>query len=173
MVLKNCQLSVLFVCMGNICRSPTAEGIFRHFAIQHLSVLDLEIDSAGTTGYHQGEKADPRAISAAKKRGYNLDSIVSRQVVDEDFEKFDLILAMDKDNFSHLMKHAEQSNNQHNRHKIKLFLQDFAPLSEYIEVPDPYYGADRGFDLVIDLIEQASQGLIKHIQAEYLSKQNT
>ena len=154
--------SILFVCMGNICRSPTAEGVFKAIAEQQLTHLDLYIDSAGTIGYHAGEHADSRAIQAAKNRGYDLSKIISRQVRNEDFEEFDLVVAMDKDNYNNLKAQATQAGQSHHFDKIKLFL-DYSEQSAYNEVPDPYYGGAKGFDLVIDLIEDASNGLVKEI----------
>ncbi|TQV86018.1 low molecular weight phosphotyrosine protein phosphatase [Aliikangiella coralliicola] len=148
--------------MGNICRSPTAEGVFRRIADTELNEVGLSIDSAGTIGYHCGEHADHRSIKAAKNRGYDLSKIISRQVRDSDFSEFDLILAMDKENFRNLIKQAEKSGNGSYADKIKLFL-DFSKQSDYEEVPDPYYGGEKGFDLVIDLIEDASRGLINFI----------
>lgn len=158
--------SILFVCLGNICRSPTAEGVFRKLAVEKLNHLKLEIDSAGTAAHHVGENADPRTIRAASDRGYDLSNIISRQVVDEDFTKYDLILAMDKSNFNHLIHQAKSSNNDKHANKVKLFLKEFANNSTYSEVPDPYYGGDKGFNLVIDLIEDASLGLIESLNKE-------
>lgn len=148
--------------MGNICRSPTAEGVFKSIANQRLAHVDLYIDSAGTIGYHAGEHADSRAIRAAKNRGYDLSKIISRQVRNEDFEEFDLVIAMDRDNYSNLRAQAAQAGKDHHLDKIKLFL-DYSEQSEYEEVPDPYYGGAKGFDLVIDLIEDASNGLVERI----------
>ncbi len=152
--------SILFVCMGNICRSPTAEGVFRKIAEAELSHINLRIDSAGTIGYHAGEHADSRAISAAKRRGYDLSSIISRQVRDDDFESFDLILAMDDDNYFNLVRHAEQAGMEKHKRKIQRFL-DYSRQDKFREVPDPYYGGAKGFDLVIDLIEDATFGLVE------------
>ena len=148
--------------MGNICRSPTAEGVFRKLVTDHSSDHKLFIDSAGTIGYHAGEHADSRAIDAARNRGYDLSKIISRQVRDSDFEEFDFIVAMDKENFTNLAKQAKLSNNESHTHKIKLFL-DYSKQEHYQEVPDPYYGGLKGFDLVIDLIEDASLGLINEL----------
>ena len=119
------QICVLFVCMGNICRSPTAEGVFRHHAEQAGVSERLRIDSAGTHAYHVGEPADQRARAAAERRGISLEGIYARRVAAADFEQFDYIIAMDEDNLAHL--HAEAP--EEHRHKIRLFL-DFAPVEE-------------------------------------------
>lgn len=157
------QFSVLFVCLGNICRSPTAEGVFKSLAKNALSGYQLRIDSAGTSAYHVGEHSDQRAIKYAARRNYDLSKILSRQVTEEDFANFDLIIAMDKDNHSNLIQLAQSSGYIEDINKIKLFL-DFSNQIKYVNVPDPYYGGDQGFDLVIDLIEDASKGLIEYIR---------
>ena len=149
---------VLFVCLGNICRSPTAEAVFRSKATAAGIIEQLLIDSCGTGGYHSGESPDPRAQQAGKLQGYDLSSIKARKVVMSDFEKFDVILAMDKQNYSNLIAMSDRQYH----HKIKLFL-DYAEGCAEKEVPDPYYGGDDGFGHVIDLIEQASKGLIADI----------
>ncbi|SEL06540.1 protein tyrosine phosphatase [Colwellia chukchiensis] len=146
--------SILFVCMGNICRSPTAEAVFRTQA----KALPLTIDSAGTLGSHAREKPDHRAQKAGLARGYNFDKIKARKVTVQDFEKFDLILAMDQQNIKDLLKVAPQEF----QYKIQLFL-DYADNFQESEVPDPYYGGAKGFQLVLDLIEDASAGLIKRL----------
>ncbi|MCF6193577.1 MAG: low molecular weight phosphotyrosine protein phosphatase [Kangiellaceae bacterium] len=151
---------ILFVCMGNICRSPTAEGIFRRLAGQHRELNCLEIDSCGTIGYHVGENADPRSVAAAKKRGYDLSLITSRKIKDEDLEYYDYILAMDSENLSNTLE--LKRNRDISSTKICLFL-DYAFNSKTSEVPDPYYGGPSGFDDVIDLIEDASKGLIEEL----------
>ncbi len=149
------QTRVLFVCMGNICRSPTAEGVFRHHAERAGVAASLHIDSAGTHAYHVGEPADRRARAAAERRGMSLDGIRARRVRNEDFEHFDFIIAMDNDNLAHLQ--AESPEEFH--HKLRLFL-DFAEGHE-TEVPDPYYGGAAGFERVLDLVEDASRGLLE------------
>ena len=146
--------SVLFVCMGNICRSPSAEAVFR----QKAQALALTIDSAGTLGSHAREKPDHRAQKAGNARGYSFDKIKARKVTQQDFEKFDLILAMDHQNVKDLMKVAPQEF----QHKVQLFL-DYADNFEDQEVPDPYYGGAKGFQFVLDLVEDASDGLIKQL----------
>lgn len=148
--------SVLFVCMGNICRSPSAEAVFRHKASS--KGLKLKIDSAGTVGAHAREKPDHRAQKVGLERGYSFDGIKARKVTTDDFNNFDLILAMDNDNLDELQKIAPK----HLHHKAKLFL-DFANNHEEAEVPDPYYGGANGFRFVLDLVEDASDGLIEKI----------
>lgn len=154
---------ILFVCMGNICRSPTAEGIFRKLVNEHSSLVNIEIDSCGTIGYHVGEPPDHRSVSFAKRRGYDLSPIRSRKISIEDFEYFDLILAMDIENLNNLKVIAD--NNERHLKKIGLFL-DFDVTNSVRIVPDPYYGGSSGFDDVIDLIEAASKGLIVHLLAQ-------
>ncbi|WP_202940849.1 low molecular weight protein-tyrosine-phosphatase [Alteromonas macleodii] len=148
--------SVLFVCLGNICRSPTAEAVFKHKAAQ--AGLNIEIDSAGTHGYHIGNPPDKRSQAAGVERGYSFKGLKCRRVDESDFERFDFILAMDNSNLANL--HGMSPSQYHD--KIKLFL-DFANAEDK-EVPDPYYGGKRGFELVLDLIEEASDGLITHIK---------
>ena len=146
--------SILFVCMGNICRSPSAEAVFR----QKAKALSLTIDSAGTIGSHAREKPDHRAQKAGVARGYSFDKIKARKVTEKDFSSFDLILAMDEQNVKDLMKVAPSAY----QHKVQLFL-DYADNFEDHEVPDPYYGGARGFQYVLDLVEDASDGLIKRL----------
>ncbi|MEM9401718.1 MAG: low molecular weight protein-tyrosine-phosphatase [Pseudomonadota bacterium] len=152
------RVSVLFVCMGNICRSPTAEGVFRHHATDAGVVDRLVIDSAGTHAYHVGEPPDRRSQAAAERRGISLAGIAARKVADDDFEHFDLILAMDEDNYRLLIQQSEPVH--HN--KIRLFL-DYGGTPER-EVPDPYYGGASGFERVLDLVEDASKGLLNAIR---------
>ena len=145
--------SILFICMGNICRSPSAEAVFNHKAM--AQGLSLKIDSAGTVGAHAREKPDHRAQKVADERGYSFEGLKARKVKVEDFENFDLILAMDNDNIENLKKVAPA----HLQHKISLFLE-FAKNHEETEVPDPYYGGVNGFRFVLDLVEDASDGLL-------------
>ncbi len=146
---------ILFVCMGNICRSPTAEGVFRHHA-ELAGVADrIEADSAGTHAYHVGEQADRRAREAAARRGMSLDGIRARRVHERDFVEFDYIIAMDEDNLSHL---RDESPPEHH-HKLRLLL-DYSDGDE-TEVPDPYYGGAAGFERVLDLVEAGSRGLLE------------
>ncbi len=148
--------SILFVCMGNICRSPTAEAVFKHK--MNTSGLALSVDSAGTLGAHAKQKPDHRAQKAGIARGYSFEGIKARKVTKTDFTKFDLILAMDNDNVSELKKVAPADL----QHKIHLML-DFASEHEESQVPDPYYGGARGFDYVLDLVEAASDGILAKI----------
>ena len=149
------RVRVLFVCMGNICRSPTAEGVFRHHASVAGLIDRLEIDSAGTHAYHVGDPPDHRATAAAARRGISLEGIRARRVTIDDFERFDVILAMDADNLERLR--AEAADEHHG--KIRLFLE-YTDRRE-IEVPDPYYGGAAGFERVLDLVEEASRGLLE------------
>lgn len=152
-------MKVLFVCLGNICRSPTAEAVFRACTAREAPDLAVEIDSAGTAGYHIGDPPDARSQEAGQRRGYDLAPLRARRVAAEDFERFDLILAMDRENLSDLRKRAPRSTHG----KIRLFLE-FAPEEETAEVPDPYYGGAAGFEHVLDLCEAASRGLIRHLR---------
>ena len=148
--------SILFVCMGNICRSPSAEAVFRHK--MQAKGLALKIDSAGTVGAHVKQKPDHRAQKAGVARGYSFDGIKARKVSVQDFSNFDLILAMDYDNIEELKKVAPVAL----QNKIHLML-DFASEHEEDQVPDPYYGGAKGFDYVLDLVEAASDGLLAKI----------
>ena len=155
------QVSVLFVCMGNICRSPTAEGVFRHRADAAGLADSVFIDSAGTHGYHVGEPPDARSMEYAARRGYDLSAQRSRKVATSDFEKFDHVLAMDHDNF----KLLEAACPLQHKHKLGLFMAH-ASRSGSDVVPDPYYGGGKGFDLVLDYIEDASDGLIAALKTK-------
>jgi protein-tyrosine phosphatase len=155
-------VKVLFVCMGNICRSPTAQGVFaRHVAETNLTEV-IEIDSAGTHAYHVGEPPDSRASEAARRRGVDLSDQKARRVQETDFESFDYVLAMDESNYEDL---ASLCLPEH-RVKLHLFL-DFAPELGTREVPDPYYGGTTGFERVLDLIETASAGLLARIRQQH------
>jgi protein-tyrosine phosphatase len=151
---------ILFVCMGNICRSPTAEGVFRHIAAAEQPELVLDIDSAGTHAYHEGEPPDVRAQRAAERRGFDLGSLRARRVAAEDYARYDLIVAMDRLNVALLEEHAPEESTA----RIKLFLE-YAPHLGRTEVPDPYYGGSNGFELVLDLVEEASRGLLAELAA--------
>ncbi len=155
-------VSVLFVCMGNICRSPTAEGVFRHF-VQEAGLVDrIKIDSAGTHAYHTNEPADRRASVAAERRGYSLANMRARRVSEEDFDEFDFIIAMDQLNHVTLVDQADAEYHD----KIHLFLE-FASGPED-DVPDPYYGGAKGFERVLDLVEDASRGLLETLKESKL-----
>ncbi|MDX1749089.1 MAG: low molecular weight protein-tyrosine-phosphatase [Methylophaga sp.] len=152
------QIKVLFVCMGNICRSPTAEGVFVSLLKAKGTSDKFLIDSAGTHAYHVGEPPDTRAQQTAKQRGIDLSFIRARKFRDEDFEHFDYILAMDKDNLE-ILQHACPSEHQH---KVKLFL-DFAEGRDETDVPDPYYGGQNGFNHVFDLVTDAAEGFYRSV----------
>ncbi len=154
------EKKILFVCMGNICRSPTAEGVFRKLVGEHQALSNLEIDSCGTIGYHVGEPPDTRSVSAAKNRGYDLTSIRSRKIIVDDLEYYDFILAMDDENLTNLFNLSKAQDQF--KHKLALFL-NFSSDKNAKCVPDPYYAGSSGFDDVIDLIEEASRGLISHL----------
>ncbi|MGE5466843.1 MAG: low molecular weight protein-tyrosine-phosphatase [Ignavibacteria bacterium] len=149
------RVSILLVCMGNICRSPTAEGVLRALVERDGIAEFFQIDSAGTHGYHVGEPPDERARQAAARRGYDLSGLRARRVGEFDFMRFDLILAMDSDNLSLLQRACPPEH----RHKLRLFLE-YAASFEEREVPDPYYGGDDGFERVLDLVEDAARGVI-------------
>jgi protein-tyrosine phosphatase len=156
-------MRVLFVCLGNICRSPTAEGVFRHH-VREAGLHDrIEIDSAGTGGWHVGAPPDERATAAARRRGIALEG-AARQVAAHDFEHYDLLLAMDRENHAELLRRAPHDEA---RARVRLF-REFDAESHArgdLEVPDPYYGAERGFDDVLDMVERASRGLLAELSA--------
>lgn len=145
--------------MGNICRSPTADAVFRHYVkkagVDHI----IDVDSAGTHAYHIGDPPDHRAQSTALKRGYAMHELRARSVQANDFEEFDYILAMDKENLSLL----HQQSPQQYINKIQLFMQYSQKADLSIEVPDPYFGGPQGFELVLDMVEEASRGLLAHL----------
>ncbi|MEM8985710.1 MAG: low molecular weight protein-tyrosine-phosphatase [Pseudomonadota bacterium] len=147
---------ILFICLGNICRSPAAEGVFRGKAA--AAGLAVEIDSAGTGGWHAGHAPDARMTAAAKARGVDLSSLRARQVALSDFYEFDLLLTMDDSNFADVMAEAPPNATA----KVRRFLE-FAAASKVRDVPDPYYGGPDGFEHVLDLIEDASDGLVRHL----------
>lgn len=152
--------AVLFVCMGNICRSPTAHGVFRHKVYQAGLAEVVRVDSAGTHNYHPGSPPDERSSRHASLRGYDLHDLRARQITELDFDAHDLILTMDWDNLA-LVQH--QCPPQHQR-KVKRFTE-FCIKHNATEVPDPYYGGAQGFDHVLDLVEDASEGLLLHVQS--------
>ena len=147
---------VLFVCTGNICRSPLAEGVFRHLVKQAGLEEAVKIDSAGTHAFHAGEAPDKRAQAIASKRGYDLSALRARQVRARDFDDHDMILAMDWDNLALLQQQADKKHH----HKIQLLMR-FATEHETATIPDPYYGSPQGFEQVADYIEDACNGLLE------------
>lgn len=154
----NHKVKVLFVCMGNICRSPAAEGVFRDQAKKRGLAGRIHIESAGTIGYHAGDLPDKRMREAARRRGYDLCSL-AKQVTMADLDTFDYILAMDRDNLFHL--HSLDRDGRH-AEKIHLFTA-FYPEKSVNEVPDPYYGGAAGFETVLDIVEKCSQGLLEEM----------
>lgn len=156
------RISVLFVCMGNICRSPTAEGVFRKVVSDADLEANILVDSAGTHAYHVNQPPDRRAWAAAERRGILLDNIRARRVAAEDFERFDYILAMDEDNLLILKESAPE----HHWSKLSLFLE-FSDSAPVLEVPDPYYGGSSGFERVLDLVESASLELLETLIREH------
>ena len=153
------KYSVLFVCMGNICRSPTAHGVFRQKVIDSgLSHL-MEVDSAGTHNYHPNSPPDERSQRHAAKRGYDLTDLRARQIRADDFERFDLILVMDMDNLALVQEQCPQAH----QHKVRR-LTEFCLQHNSNVVPDPYYGGKTGFEDVLDLVEDACEGLIMHVK---------
>ena len=153
------RYGVLFVCLGNICRSPTAEAVFRTLAVRDAPEIHVIVESAGTAQYHVGSAPDARAQAAARRRGYEMAGLRARTIERRDFERFDLILAMDRSNWSALQRLAPHAS----RERVRLFLE-FAADAGVLEVPDPYYGGPNGFEEVLDLIEAASRGLLRHLQ---------
>ncbi len=149
---------ILFVCLGNICRSPSAEAVMNYLIEENDLTEIIECDSAGTYGYHAGEMADRRMQKHAIKRGYDLTSI-SRAVIESDFDDFDYIVAMDNSNYSNLIAMA-----QNNIEENKIFkMTDFCQNMNVDEVPDPYYGGEQGFENVLDILEDATQGFLNKI----------
>lgn len=151
---------VLFVCTGNICRSPTAEGVFRHLARERGVLERFAIDSAGTHDYHVGEPPDPRAVQHAARRGYDLAPLRARQVIRADFERFGRILAMDRGHLRQLQALAPRGSPA----RVSMFL-DHSENWRGLDVPDPYYGGARGFEEVLDMVEEASARLLEEIVA--------
>jgi protein-tyrosine phosphatase len=158
-------VKVLFVCLGNICRSPTAEGMFRRIVHEQNLAEHILIDSAGTHAYHIGEPPDLRAQAAAERRGVDISMLRGRQAAARDIEQFHYILAMDRENQTNLLSICPPGL----EHKIKLFLE-FAPHRPEKEVPDPYFGGPGGFDRVLDMIEDAAAGLLDDIRKNYLKR---
>jgi len=159
------ELGILFVCMGNICRSPTAEGVFRYKACEAGLLEHLRIDSAGTHNYHPGEPPDARSQAYARRRGYDLSALRARHLRDDDFVRFDLIVVMDDLNYSTVLARADAAQ----RAKVRRMLE-FSPdavARGLREVPDPYYGDAQDFEHVLDLVEAASDGLLVHLRAAW------
>jgi len=156
---------VLFVCMGNICRSPTAEAVFRHYVESAGMSADIFIDSAGTHDYHIGDKPDARAQHAARQRGYDMSELRGRQVGEDDFRHFDYVLAMDSANLAILQHIAPPGSDT----RARLFLE-YARHHRERDVPDPYYGGADGFERVLDMVEDAAQGLLEEIRQKYFSE---
>jgi protein-tyrosine phosphatase len=154
--MSNYEFKILFVCMGNICRSPTAEAVFLKKLAEQDLLDKVKVDSAGTHNFHPNSPPDERSQMHALKRGYDLSSLRARAVVESDFDEFDLLLTMDWDNRSLL----EQSCPTHHQRKIR-GLAEFLQTTQASVIPDPYYGGDQGFEQVLDLIEEASEGLMK------------
>ena len=157
------MVRVLFVCMGNICRSPVAEGVFRRMLEGAGLTEKVYVDSAGTHSYHAGAPPDGRSQATAMRRGVDLRDIRARKVTVADFAEFDYVLAMDRDNFEHMLASCEEPEL---RRRIQLFM-DYAPHLPEREVPDPYYGGPHGFERVMDLIEEAAEGLLLSIRERY------
>lgn len=158
------KVSILFVCMGNICRSPTAEAVFRHYVENAGLSEHIRIDSAGTHDYHIGEPPDARTQRAAEQRGYDMSGLRGRQVEAADFERFDYVLAMDRANLA-ILQHLAQKRGGDPR----LFLE-YAKHHREREVPDPYFGGADGFERVLDMVEDAAEGLLQHIREKHLAR---
>jgi len=153
-------MRILFVCMGNICRSPTAEGVMRSLLREQGLQSAVEVDSAGTGGWHLGDPPDTRATAAAARRGISLEG-AARQVSPQDFDRFDLLVAMDRENLRNLLAIAPDAAA---REKVRL-LREFDPAARGdLDVPDPYYGGADGFDEVLDLVEGACRGLLDEVR---------
>jgi len=161
--MKN-KVSVVFVCMGNICRSPTAEAVFRHYVESAGLTENITIDSAGTHDYHIGDPPDRRTQRAARQRGYDLSKLRGRQIEAGDFHRFDYVLAMDRSNLAILQSIAPENNDT----KARLFLE-YARHHAEREVPDPYYGGEDGFERVLDMVEDAAQGLLQEIRQRHFA----
>jgi len=157
------KIRVLFVCMGNICRSPTAEAVFRDY-VERAGLSDaIQVDSAGTHDYHIGEAPDTRTQRAARQRGYDMSPLRGRQAEAADFSRFDYLLAMDEGNLAILQRLRPPQASSH----LGLFL-DFARHHREREVPDPYYGGADGFERVLDMVEDAAEGLLQHLVQQHL-----
>ena len=146
------------VCLGNICRSPMADGLLRAKVAQES--MDIEVDSAGTSGYHVGDAPDPRMRATAKSMGVNIDDLTSRQFVQADYDRFDVIYAMDESNRDNMFRLAR---NEEDKQKVKLILNEIYP-GENMSVPDPYYGGDQGFIDVFNMLDEATSKIISDIK---------
>jgi protein-tyrosine phosphatase len=153
------SMNVLFVCMGNICRSPTAHGVFRQYIAESGLTHLVTVDSAGTHAYHVGEAPDARSQTHALKRGYDLSDLAARQLEDSDFDHYDLLLVMDWENYAL----TEQRCPPNKKHKIRR-LTEFCKVNQASVVPDPYYKGSEGFEEVLDLVEDACDGLLDHVK---------
>lgn len=153
-------MRVLFVCMGNICRSPTAEVVLRDLLQREAPELDIEVDSAGTHDFHCGQPPDHRACAAARRRGLDMGMLRARQLSAADFRHFDLVLVMDRENHRDALALAPSGY----RDRVKLLL-DYAPAQPYREVPDPYHGDEASFETALDLIEAGAQGLLAELRS--------
>jgi len=153
------MVRVLFVCLGNICRSPTAEGVFRRLVVEQGLGAEIEVASAGTHGYHIGAPPDPRARRAAQQRGIDISGLRGRQATAADIQRFDYVLAMDRENLENLLEICPPGH----EHKIRLLLE-YAPQRPEREVPDPYFGGANGFDRVLDMVDEAARGLLDEIR---------
>ncbi len=153
-------MNVLFVCMGNICRSPMAEGLFTHHVEQQGLTEQFDIDSAGTHAYHEQSPPDVRAIGVMETNKLAIKHLRARRVVDEDFEQFDQIIVMDHDNLNNLKQRCPQPQ----QHKLKLFMAFATDYPDDEVVPDPYYGGKKGFERIYSMMEQASLGLLRHLK---------
>jgi len=155
------KTGVLFVCTGNICRSPTAEGVFRKVVEESAAADRYVVASAGTHDYHVGEPPDRRATAAARERGYDLSSIRARQFTVSDFDRFHWFIALDEGHY-HILRQAAPPRH---RERVRLFM-DFAAGSSLRSVPDPYYGGQDGFERVLDMIEEGSRGLLRYLELQ-------
>ncbi|MFZ5524532.1 MAG: low molecular weight protein-tyrosine-phosphatase [Pseudomonadota bacterium] len=162
------KVAVVFVCMGNICRSPTAEAVFRHYVESAGLSEHIVIDSAGTHDYHIGDPPDQRTQRAARQRGYDMSAIRGRQVEADDFRRFDYVLAMDRGNLAILQSLAPPDSAT----QARLFLE-YARHHAEREVPDPYYGGADGFERVLDMVEDAAQGLLQEIRQRHFAAQGS
>lgn len=162
---ESTKVKVLFVCMGNICRSPTAQGVFRKLVEDAGLTDDIEIDSAGTHAYHVGEPPDARAQETALHRGIDLSDLRARRATSGDFHAYHYVLAMDQENYHALSRICPEGQGLERRLAL---LMDYAPQARMREVPDPYYGASGGFETVFDMVEEAARGLLEDIRRRHL-----